>query len=290
MPDKRLGKGLEALITTHTSEGVERILDGNVSIEKIVPNRNQPRQEFNTEEMDNLTKSIERSGILQALTVREIEDGQYELIAGERRFRAAQSIGLDSVPVYILSVEADVEMMEYALVENIQRVDLNPIEEAEAYAMLSGKYDLSHDSIAQRVGKNRSTIANSLRLLKLPPEIKSALKTGKISAGHARAILSVRKSLQMMTLYQKIIREGLNVRQTEILTKKYIDKSPEKSKIKKRSVQNLEIMQLENMLISLLGTKVVIRKNKKGKGKIHIEFYNENDLQRILKILTDIDV
>jgi len=290
MPDKRLGKGLEALITTHSTEGVERILDGNVSIEKIVPNRNQPRQEFNTEEMDNLTKSIERSGILQALTVREIEDGQYELIAGERRFRAAQSIGLDSVPVYILSVEADVEMMEYALVENIQRVDLNPIEEAEAYAMLSGKYDLSHDSIAQRVGKNRSTIANSLRLLKLPPEIKSALKTGKISAGHARAILSVRKSLQMMTLYQKIIRERLNVRQTEILTKKYIDKSPEKSKIKKRSVQNLEIMQLENMLISLLGTKVVIRKNKKGKGKIHIEFYNENDLQRILKILTDIDV
>lgn len=290
MPDKRLGKGLEALITTHSTEGVERILDGNVSIEKIVPNRNQPRQEFNTEEMDNLTKSIERSGILQALTVREIEDGQYELIAGERRFRAAQSIGLDSVPVYILSVEADVEMMEYALVENIQRVDLNPIEEAEAYAMLSGKYDLSHDSIAQRVGKSRSTIANSLRLLKLPPEIKSALKTGKISAGHARAILSVRKSLQMMTLYQKIIRERLNVRQTEILTKKYIDKSPEKSKIKKRSVQNLEIMQLENMLISLLGTKVVIRKNKKGKGKIHIEFYNENDLQRILKILTDIDV
>ena len=290
MPDKRLGKGLEALITTHSTEGVERILDGNVSIEKIVPNRNQPRQEFNTEEMDNLTKSIERSGILQALTVREIEDGQYELIAGERRLRAAQSIGLDSVPVYILSVEADVEMMEYALVENIQRVDLNPIEEAEAYAMLSGKYDLSHDSIAQRVGKNRSTIANSLRLLKLPPEIKSALKTGKISAGHARAILSVRKSLQMMTLYQKIIRERLNVRQTEILTKKYIDKSPEKSKIKKRSVQNLEIMQLENMLISLLGTKVVIRKNKKGKGKIHIEFYNENDLQRILKILTDIDV
>ena len=117
-----------------------------------------------------------------------------------------------------------------------------------------------------------------------------SLKTGKISAGHARAILSVKKSLQMMTLYQKIIREGLNVRQTEILTKKYIDKSPKKSKIKKRSIQNLEIMQLENMLISLLGTKVVIQKNKKGKGKIHIEFYNENDLQRILKILTDIDV
>ena len=289
MPDKRLGKGLEALITTHSTEGAERLLDGAVFIDKIIPNRNQPRQEFDTKEMDNLAKSIKRSGILQPLTVRELEDGQYELIAGERRFRAAKSVGLEYVPVYILSVETDVEMMEYALVENVQRVDLNPIEEAEAYAMLSGKYDLSHDEIAKRVGKNRSTIANSLRLLKLPPEIKFALKAGKISAGHARAILSVRKSLQMITLYQKIIREGLNVRQTEMLTKKYADKSPEKSYIKNISSLNPEIVQLENALISLLGTKVVIQKNKKGKGKIHIEFYNENDLQRIMEILKDID-
>ena len=214
---------------------------------------------------------------------------KYELIAGERRLRAAKSVGLEYVPVYILSVETDVEMMEYALVENVQRVDLNSIEEAEAYAMLSGKYDLSHDEIAKRVGKNRSTIANSLRLLKLPPEIKFALKTGKISAGHARAILSVRKSLQMITLYQKIIREGLNVRQTEMLTKKYADKSPEKSYIKNITSLNPKIVQLENTLISLLGTKVVIQKNIKGKGKIYIEFYNENDLQRIMEIFKDID-
>ena len=168
MPNKRLGKGLEALITTHSTEDSERILDGAVSINQIIPNRNQPRQDFNSEEMDNLENSIKRSGILQPLTVRELEDGKYELIAGERRFRAAQTIGMTSVPVYILSIEADVEMMEFALVENVQRVDLNPIEEAEAYAMLSGKFDLSHDEIAKRVGKNRSTIANSLRLLKLP--------------------------------------------------------------------------------------------------------------------------
>ena len=239
--------------------------------------------------MDNLANSIKRSGILQPLTVRELEDGKYELIAGERRFRAAQTIGMTSVPVYILSIEADVEMMEFALVENVQRVDLNPIEEAEAFAMLSGKYDLSHDEIASRVGKKRSTIANSLRLLKLPPDIKSAVKVGAISAGHARAILSIRKSLQMMTLYRKILREGLNVRQTESLVKKYCDKAPGKSKIKKIGSRSSEIVQLENTLISLLGTKVVIQKNKKGKGKIHIEFYNENDLQRILGILTDID-
>ena len=289
MPDKRLGKGLEALITAHSTERGERLLDGAIPIDKIIPNRNQPRQEFDTNEMDNLTKSIERSGILQPLTVREIGIDQYELIAGERRLRAAQSLGLESVPVYILSIGADVEMMEYALVENVQRVDLNPIEEAEAYAMLSGKYDLSHDEIAQRVGKNRSTVANSLRLLKLPPDIKSAVKLGKISAGHARAILSIRKSLQMMTLYQKIMRDDLNVRQTEALVKKYLDKIPGKSKIKKTSRRSHKIVQLEDTLISLLGTKVAIQKNKKGKGKIHIEFYNENDLQRILGILTDID-
>ena len=289
MPDKRLGKGLEALITTHSTEGGERLLNGAVSIENILPNRNQPRQEFEKEEMDNLSRSIERSGILQPLTVRELKDGKYELIAGERRLRAAQAIGLESVPVYILSVEADVEMMEYALVENVQRVDLNPIEEAEAYAMLSGKYDLSHDEIAKRVGKNRSTIANSLRLLKLPPEIKSAVKAGNISAGHARAILSLRKSMQMMTLYQKVIREGLNVRQTETQVKKYCDISSEKSKIKKTSGKSSEIVLLENTLISLLGTKVVIQKNNNGKGKIHIEFYNDNDLQRLQEILTDID-
>lgn len=284
MPDRRLGKGLEALITAHSTEG---ILDGSVTIDKIIPNRNQPRQEFNMEEMDNLTKSIERSGILQPLTVRELEDGQYELIAGERRLRAAQAVGLKSVPVYILSVEADVEMMEYALVENIQRVDLNPIEEAEAYAMLSGKYDLSHDEIANRVGKNRSTIANFLRLLKLPPEIKFALKTGKITVGHARAILSIRKSLHMMTLHKKIIREGLNVRQTEMLAKKYSEDSYSKSRVKKIIDRNSKIVKIENALISILGTKVLIQKNEKGKGKIHIEFYNKNDLQRILEIITN---
>ena len=285
MPSKRLGKGLEALIASHSTG--DRTLDGSVPINQIIPNNNQPRKEFDTEEMGNLANSIKRNGILQPLTVRELEKDKYELIAGERRFRAAMAVGLEFVPVYILSVEADVEMMEYALVENIQRVNLNPIEEAEAYAMLSGKYNLSHDDIAERVGKKRSTIANSLRLLKLPPEIKSALKIGKISAGHARAILSLKKSLLMMTLYQKTIREKLNVRQVEVLAKKYANKSLSKSKIKRIFSKSSDIVQLENMLISLLGTKVVIHKNKKGYGKINIDFYNERDLQRIFEVLTE---
>ena len=288
MADKRLGKGLEALITSYTTKDGDRYLDGAVPIEQIIANRNQPRQDFNPKEMQALTDSIKANGILQPLTVRDLEDGKFELIAGERRLRSAREAGLETVPVYILSVEADVEMMEYALIENIQRVDLNPIEEAEGYAMLCGKYNLAHEEIAKRVGKSRPAIANALRLLKLPPEIKSALKSGDISAGHARAILGVRKSLQMMTLYQKVIRSGLNVRQTEALVKNIAESSKELQKIQKSAPRNSEIVQIENNLISKFGTKVVIQKKRGGKGKIQIEFYSDSDLQRILDILTDI--
>ena len=282
MPDKRLGKGLEALISTHSTN--DNVIDGSISIKKIIPNKNQPRQYFEDKEMERLSQSIERSGILQPLTVRELKDGNYELIAGERRFRAAQMIGLEFVPAYILSVETDVEMMEYALVENIQRVDLNPIEEAEAYAMLSGKYDLSHDEIGKRVGKSRSSIANCLRLLKLPPVIKTSLKNGEISSGHARAILSIRKSIQMMTFYQKVINEGLSVRQTESIVKKY-SQSPLKQK--KKNKQKSPLLDLENSLISALGTKVLIKKNSKGKGKIYIDFYDNDDLERLIDIIIE---
>ena len=287
MADKRLGKGLEALITSYTTKDGDRYLDGAVPIEQIIANRNQPRQDFNPKEMQELTDSIKANGILQPLTVRDLDDGKFELIAGERRLRSAREAGLETVPVYILSIEADVEMMEYALIENIQRVDLNPIEEAEGYAILCGKYNLAQEEIAKRVGKSRPAIANSLRLLKLPPEIKSALKSGDISAGHARAILGVRKSFQMMTLYQKVIRSGLNVRQTEELVKNIAESSKELQKIQKSAPRNSEIIQIENNLISKFGTKVVIQKKRGGKGKIKIEFYSENDLQRILDILTD---
>ena len=287
MADKRLGKGLEALISSYSTDDEGRYVDGAVPIDQIISNRNQPRQEFNTTQMEELTASIKAAGILQPLTVREMEDDKFELIAGERRLRAAKQAGLKTVPVYILSVDADVGMMEYALVENVQRVDLNPLEEAEGYAILSGKYDLSQEEIAKRVGKSRPSIANSLRLLKLPPEIKSSLKSGKISAGHARTILGLRKSLQMITLYQKIIREKLNVRQTENLVKKYSDSSQKSVKVKKISSGSSEIVQIENDLISYLGTKVIIRKNNMGKGKIQIEFYSEDDLQRIVEILTN---
>ncbi len=284
MADKRLGKGLDALIPSYATD--DRHIDGAVPLTQIIPNRNQPRQEFNPEQMEELTASIKENGILQPLTVRELEGGNFELIAGERRLRAAKDAGLETVPVYILSVDADVEMMEFALVENIQRVDLKPLEKAEGYAILSGKYDLSQDDIAKRVGKSRPAIANALRLLKLPPEIKSSLNSGKISTGHALAILGLRKSLQMMTLHQKVVREELSVRQTEALVKKYSESFKNNLKVKIVAPKQSDVIHIENELISLLGTKVAIKKNQKGKGKIQIEFYSENDFQRILEIIS----
>ena len=284
MADKRLGKGLDALIPSYATD--DRHIDGAVPLTQIIPNRNQPRQEFNPEQMEELTASIKENGILQPLTVRELEGGDFELIAGERRLRAAKDAGLETVPVYILSVDADVEMMEYALVENIQRVNLKPLEKAEGYAILSGKYDLSQDDIAKRVGKSRPAIANALRLLKLPPEIKSSLNSGKISTGHALAILGLRKSLQMMTLHQKVVREELSVRQTEALVKKYSESFKNNLKVKIVAPKQSDVIHIENELISLLGTKVAIKKNQKGKGKIQIEFYSENDFQRILEIIS----
>lgn len=284
MADKRLGKGLDALIPSYATD--DRHIDGAVPLTQIIPNRNQPRQEFNPEQMEELTASIKENGILQPLTVRELEGGNFELIAGERRLRAAKDAGLETVPVYILSVDADVEMMEYALVENIQRVNLKPLEKAEGYAILSGKYDLSQEDIAKRVGKSRPAIANALRLLKLPPEIKSSLNSGKISTGHALAILGLRKSLQMMTLHQKVVREELSVRQTEALVKKYSESFKNNLKVKIVAPKQSDVIHIENELISLLGTKVAIKKNQKGKGKIQIEFYSENDFQRILEIIS----
>ena len=284
MADKRLGKGLDALIPSYATD--DRHIDGAVPLTQIIPNRNQPRQEFNPEQMEELTASIKENGILQPLMVRELEGGNFELIAGERRLRAAKDAGLETVPVYILSVDADVEMMEFALVENIQRVDLKPLEKAEGYAILSGKYDLSQDDIAKRVGKSRPAIANALRLLKLPTEIKSSLNSGKISTGHALAILGLRKSLQMMTLHQKVVREELSVRQTEALVKKYSESFKNNLKVKIVAPKQSDVIHIENELISLLGTKVAIKKNQKGKGKIQIEFYSENDFQRILEIIS----
>ena len=194
--DKKLGKGLEALIKSYESDKAGLIND-EIPLNKITPNENQPRQVFNNREMDNLVQSIIKRGVLQPISVRKIKNG-YELIAGERRFRAAQRAKLKTIPAYIISINNESEMMEYALIENIQRVDLNPIEEAEGYAILSGKYNFTHSVIAECVSKSRTEISNKLRLLNLPPKIKESLKNSEIEYGHARALLGLKESTKMI--------------------------------------------------------------------------------------------
>ena len=271
---KALGKGLGALIKTYGSDVDKKTTSPELSIKKIILNKSQPRNKFNISKMDSLTKSISEKGILQPLTVRKNKNDQFELIAGERRLRAAIRAGLSNVPVYIINITAESEMLELALIENIQRVDLNPMEEAEGYAVLRGKYGFTQSKIANSISKSRSEIANKLRLLKLPPVIQESLKNGKIEYGHARALLSFRESSIMLTIHKKIIKNNLNVRQTELLTRS--------TKNKKEKPQLKKFADREEKLQTHLKTAALIYKKPKQKGKIIITFSNQSDLDRIL--------
>ena len=274
--NKKLGKGLEALIKSYETDKPD-LLNQGIPIDKIIPNKNQPRQVFNDSEMENLAQSIIKHGILQPISVRKINN-QYELIAGERRFKAAKKAKLKKIPAYILSVNSESEMMEYALIENIQRVDLNPIEEAEGYAILSGKYKFTHATIANCVSKSRTEVSNKLRLLKLPPKVKESLKKTDIEYGHARALLSLKASTKILKVFKIIIKSKLNVRQTEALIKKMHSKVIKKS-ISKESLYSKSEIDLQHFL----KTKVIINKKNNNNGKIVIEFLSNEDLNRIIK-------
>lgn len=286
---KRLGKGLEALISSFNTEENDRYLEGSVSLDRIIPNANQPRQDFDETGMQELVDSVREKGILQPLTVREMDGDKFEIIAGERRYRAAKEAGLEWVPVYVISVESDMEMMELALIENVQRVDLNPIEEAEGFAILSGKYGMSHDEIAQKVSKSRPEISNKLRLLKLPPVIKISLKDGEISAGHARSLVGLKKSTQMLTLFHKILNQKLSVRQVEDIIKKMNADPNTKSKTTIVPKKNQMLTQLEGKLRDSLQTKVVVKKTRNGKGSIQISFHSQEELERLTELLSSLD-
>jgi len=285
VPNNRLGKGLEALIRPRDeslSAGTNKI-----NIDDISPNPNQPRQQFEEEALQELAASIKQKGILTPITVLE-KSGNYILIAGERRLRAAKLAGLSEIPAYVIEVENDAEMMEMALIENIQRENLNPIEEAEAYAVLNSKYGLSQDSVAKSVGKNRATIANSLRLLNLPSKIKESIKIGQISAGHGRAILMMKTTRAMEKLWHQIIKQNLSVRGAETFAKSYLSV---KSADSQRKIDiDPRIKHLEDELISALGTKVKLT-YKKGSGKIIVDYFSDDDFERIFSLLTgNIDI
>jgi len=279
-----LGKGLEALISQYSTEKDSNYINDAIPINKIQANPHQPRKDFNDSKMEELVLSIKEKGILQPIAVRELKNGNYEIIAGERRYRASKLIGLKSIPAYILSVEDESEIMEFALIENIQRDDLNPIEESEAYASLKSKYNLSQKEISKKVGKSRSLIANSLRLLKLPSSIKEDIKNNKLSMGHAVSLLGLKSKTQMLAIANRIIKNKLSVRNTEEIISKINSNAP-KSKSNRKSLKSQLLNEFESKLIHKFGTKVSISSNNKGKGKVVFEFYTQDDLERILDLL-----
>ena len=279
-----LGKGLEALISQYSTDNDSSYINDSIPLSRIKANPNQPRKDFDDSKMEELISSIKEKGILQPIAVRELKNGDYEIIAGERRYRAAQSAGLESIPAYILSVSNESEIMEYALIENIQRVDLDPIEESEAFALLKSKYNLSQKEISKRVGKSRSLIANSLRLLKLPNSIKKDIKANKLTMGHAISLLGLKNKTQMLAIANRIINNKLSVRNTEEIVSKINSSSNKKIKIKKSSKSKL-INDLESKLIHKYGTKVSVLYNNTNKGRIIFEYYSQDDLERILDLL-----
>lgn len=287
MSNKRLGKGLEALIRPRSDEkipeshGVDRI-----SIRSIKPNPHQPRQKFDETSLDELTASIKEKGILTPITVQKVGN-QFILIAGERRLRASKKAGLKKIPVYIIDVANDAEMVEMALIENIQRENLNPIEEAEAYIYLNNRFKFSQEKIAKSVGKKRVTISNSLRLLTLPREIKESIRNGRLSAGHGRAILMMKTHNSMIGLWKKIIKGKMSVRAAEDWSK---EKTLKKLELKKKVIRKVspQIKRLEDELISILGTKVRII-YKKGSGSIEVSYFSDDDLERITEMIRSLE-
>ncbi len=284
-----LGRGLGALIPDPVSaRGEDSQAADKVYLEcdtdLIQPNRFQPRSHFDDEEMAQLSESIRSQGVLQPLLVRKLEMG-YELVAGERRLRAAKMAGLDKVPVVVKDV-TNSEMLEIAIVENIQRENLNPIEEAEAYHRLITEFGLTQEQAAGRVGKSRSAVANFLRLRQLPDAIKESITDGRLSMGHARALLGTENQLQQSAAWRAVIRKSLSVRQTEDLVKR-LRNAAEVVERKKNGSEERHLASLADNLSRRFGTKVQIKRRGK-KGKLEIEFYSDDDLNRLLELLGEI--
>jgi len=284
---KRLGKGLEALISSYQTDE-ESYVDGLVPISMIEPNAEQPRQSFETQNMNALIESIKINGVLQPISIRRIKKNKYQIIAGERRYRAAKFLNLKTIPAYILSVNDKSHLMELALVENLQRVELNAIEEAEAFAVLHSKHNLSHKEIGKKLGKSRSYISNSIRLLRLPDPIKNDLikNNDSFTPGHARALLGIlknkkikNKSIAILDAWHSVVSNGLSVRKTEQYIGTFGDL---KNKILANKKQKSEFLLAENEIKNILNTKVQIKSKMKG-GQIIISFESKNQLKKLLR-------
>jgi ParB family chromosome partitioning protein len=286
MEKKRLGKGLAALIpdgpaiaATEQAQTLQREALAKIPLVRITPGPHQPRRHFDESALRQLADSIRTGGVIQPLILRSLKGGRYEIIAGERRWRAAELAGLETVPAIITDAD-DRTVMEVSIIENLQREDLNPIEEAEAYRRLIDEFELSQEEAANRVGKDRSTISNSLRLLKLPKSIQADVTTGRLSAGHARALLGLPSTAAQIGMAERIILKGLSVRETEALV------NGPRGAGGKRTVRprDVHLQQAEEDLKRKLETKVNIRGNTKT-GRIEIEYYSNDELIRLVEFL-----
>jgi len=278
-----LGKGLGALIPQGSVFTGGRTIV-NVDINNVVPNPRQPRTRFSKESLHDLSESIKVQGVIEPILTR-MRDGKYELVAGERRLRAAKLAGISAIPAIVKDF-TDQQSLELSLIENLQREDLNPMDEAEGYARLNAEFGLTQEAVAKRVGKDRSTVANMVRLLALPKQIKESLRKGEITVGHARPLLSVEEADKQLHFWHEIVKNNLNVRDAEILVTGKEEKPKAKKGGRKRAfTQNTELNALVEQLTEQLATKVQIHGSPE-RGRIEIEYYSREDLERVLELIT----
>ncbi len=287
----RLGKGLDALISTpveqvppHFKKSVQEV---DVAI--VDPNPFQPRMEMDEVAFEELKRSVKEKGIIQPIAVRPSKNGRFQLIAGERRLRAAIAVGLKRIPAYVINVTKDEDMLEIALIENVQREHLNPIDLARGYQRLIDECKLTQEEVAAKIGKDRATVSNVIRLLKLPEKIQESLKRGEIREGHARALLGLTKKAQQLELWKKTVHLGLSVRKVEEAVKKIRESDHKVILPKAGRKKSPYISRIENTLREKLGTQVRVRTKKEG-GSIEISFYSREDLDRLLELFNEIKV
>lgn len=296
MAKRGLGKGIGALFgndieeTDIVAQDIHQINENDkekvtsLKLAQIEPNKEQPRKNFDEEKLQQLADSIKQHGVIQPIIVKDLNNGYYQIVAGERRWRASRIAGLKEIPAIVRTYD-ELATMQIALIENLQREDLNPIEEALSYKALLDDFALTQEKVSEQVGKSRSAIANTIRLLSLPKQIQKLLEEGAISGGHARAILSVTSEEGKLQLTEKIIENELNVRQAEQLAKTLNAQKPKKESAQPQtSAFDLQLQGIQKRMSDLLGTKVKILNGSK-KGKIEIEYYSANDLDRVLKLL-----
>ena len=278
--EKRLGKGLDALIPVEASEpGSSKEKVERLRLKDIVPNKLQPRKTFDSKKMSELIESVKTKGVIQPILVRPSFTGGYELIAGERRLRAAQELQMDEIPAIIKRDISDPDSLEISLIENIQRAELNAVEEARAYQELIDRFEHTLDKVGQMVGKDKTTVSNSLRLLSLAPELLKYIEEGKITAGHAKAILSLTGEQKRKRVAMIVVRRGISVRETEELARRI-----EEPRIRVRKQKDPELARIEEELQHRFGTKINILQGKK-RGRIEIQYFSNEDLQRLLRLL-----